>query len=92
MQRQETKKYLVIFEKSKTGYSAYVPDLPGCISAGKTRRETENYIKVAIEFHIEGINLNGEKVPVPTLNYGFVKVKVPARNTAKTKGKRKVTV
>jgi len=85
------KEYLVVFEKTKTGYSAYVPDLPGCISTGKTKKDIERNIKEAIEFHIEGMILDGEKIPEPTLNYGFVKVKPPVRNTAKIKTKRKVT-
>ena len=48
------------------GYSAHVPDLPGCIAAGTTLDETRQLIKEAIEFHIEGMRLNGETVPEPT--------------------------
>ena len=60
------KSYLVIFEKSATGYGAYVPDLPGCIAAGPTRQEVEQLIREAIVFHIEGLELNGLPVPEPT--------------------------
>ena len=61
-------KYLYIIEKGKRNYSAYVPDLPGCISTGKTIAETKKMIKEAIEFHIEGMLLNGEKLPKPTID------------------------
>jgi predicted RNase H-like HicB family nuclease len=59
-------KYLIIIEKTGTGYSAYSPDLPGCVATGKTREETENEMKDAIEFHIEGLRLNGDEVPKPS--------------------------
>ena len=57
------KKYFVIFEKTETGYSAYVPDLPGCIATGQTKPETELQIYEAIKFHIEGLELEGETIP-----------------------------
>ena len=60
------KSYLVIFEKSATGYGAYVPDLPGCIATGPTRHETEQMIREAITFHIEGLELDGLPVPEAT--------------------------
>ena len=59
-------RYTVFFEPTATGYSAHVPDLPGCIAAGATLDETRQLIKEAIEFHIEGMRLNGETVPEPT--------------------------
>lgn len=49
-------KYLVVLEKTDTGYSAYVPDLPGCITVGDTREETEENMQEAILFHLEGMN------------------------------------
>ncbi len=58
------KKYLVIFEKTKTGYSCYVRDLPGCIATGKTKIIAEKNIYEAIKFHIEGLEEEGLKVPV----------------------------
>ena len=48
-------KYLIIIEKSDTGYSAYSPDLPGCVSTGSTPDETEQNMREAIEFHIDGL-------------------------------------
>ncbi len=56
-------RYLAVLEQSKTGYSAYSPDLPGCVSTGSTVEETQANMKEAIQFHIEG--LKAEKLPVP---------------------------
>jgi predicted RNase H-like HicB family nuclease len=58
-------KYLIILEPSATGYSAYVPDLPGCIATGDTKETTERNIYEAIQFHIEGLEAEGEVIPLP---------------------------
>jgi predicted RNase H-like HicB family nuclease len=58
--------YLIILEKTGTGYSVYSPDLPGCVATGQTKEETEQEMKDAIEFHIEGLRLNGNEVPKPS--------------------------
>ena len=60
--------YVVIYEKGDSSYGAYVPDLPGCISVGETLEETQILIQEAIEFHIEGLQEDGEVVPQPSLN------------------------
>jgi predicted RNase H-like HicB family nuclease len=60
------KEYVVILEKGEANWSAYAPDLPGCIATGKTREATLQLMREAIEFHIEGMKLNGEPVPEPT--------------------------
>jgi len=57
------KKYLIIIEKTETGFSAYVPDFPGCIATGKTREKVENSMYEAIQFHLEG--LKESNLPVP---------------------------
>ena len=57
------RKYLVVYEKTKTGYSAYVPDLPGCIATGKTRKDIEQRIYNAIQFHLEGLAEENLKIP-----------------------------
>ena len=57
--------YLIIYEKSKTGYSAYVPDLQGCTSAGETREEIEINIIEAIKLHLELMKKEGLKIPIP---------------------------
>ena len=59
-------KYTVVFEKAESNWAAYVPDLPGCITTGKTLDETRRLIAEAIEFHVEGIRLHGEDVPPAT--------------------------
>lgn len=68
------KKYLVIFEKARHNYSAYSPDLPGCIATGKTREETEKNIKEAISFHIDGLKKDGLSLPEPSSFTEFVEV------------------
>jgi len=57
------KNYLVVFEKSSTGYSAYVPDLPGCISTGATKEETKWNIQEAINLHLEVMEEDGLNIP-----------------------------
>jgi predicted RNase H-like HicB family nuclease len=56
-------KYVVIFEKTETGYSVYVPDLPGCVATGKTKTIAENNIYNAIRFHLEGLKLEHLSIP-----------------------------
>jgi predicted RNase H-like HicB family nuclease len=60
------KRFLVLFEKSKTGYGAYVPDLPGVGVTGETMDEAERLIYEAIEFHLEGMAAAGETIPEPS--------------------------
>ena len=58
-------KYVVVYEETPTGCSAYVPDLPGCIAAGEKRKETEGLIREAIVFHLEGLRESNEPIPEP---------------------------
>jgi len=67
-------KYMVVIEKGKTSYGAHVPDLPGCVAAGKSREEVLRLIREAIEFHIEGLRDAGEPVPVPSSVSEYVDV------------------
>ena len=69
-------KYAVLFEKTETGYSAYVPDLPGCIACGDSLEETEHLIKEAIELYIEALQESGQSVPEPTTRSGQIAVAV----------------
>ena len=55
--------YLIILEKTKTGYSAYVPDLPGCIATGKTKEQVQSNIASPIEFHLEGMKQSKQRIP-----------------------------
>ena len=59
------KKFLVVAEKTETGYSAYSPDLPGCVATGKTRTELEKTMKEAIQFHLDGLREDHETIPAP---------------------------
>ena len=60
------KHYAVVIEKTGTGFGAYVPDLPGCVSTGRTIEETERHIREAIEFHLDGMREDGDPIPEPT--------------------------
>jgi predicted RNase H-like HicB family nuclease len=70
------REYTVIYEWGKRNWSAYVPDLPGCIATGKTRRQVEQQIREAIEFHIEGLVERGELVPAPSVEAGTVSIPI----------------
>lgn len=67
-------RYAILLEPTKTGFSAHVPDLPGCVAAGETREETLDLIREAIAFHIEGMRLHGEAIPFPTSTCEYVEV------------------
>jgi predicted RNase H-like HicB family nuclease len=60
------REYTVIYERAEENYSAYVPDLPGCIACGDTLDETQSLIKQAIELYIEALKEDGKPVPEPT--------------------------
>jgi predicted RNase H-like HicB family nuclease len=68
------REYTVIYESGKRNWSAYVPDLPGCIATGKTRKMVERRIREAIRFHIEGLIAHGEDVPEPSIEAGLVSI------------------
>ena len=65
-------RYAVIYEKTNTGYSAYAPDLPGCIAAGGTREETERLTREALEMHLQGLKQDGEPVPELTTVVDYI--------------------
>jgi predicted RNase H-like HicB family nuclease len=67
-------KYLIVIEPSKTGYSAFSPDLDGCVAAGATPEEVEKRMHEAIEFHIEGLRSEGLEVPEPKTRATYVTV------------------
>jgi predicted RNase H-like HicB family nuclease len=67
-------KYLVVFEKANSNYSAYSPDLPGCIATGSTRKEAEENIREAISLHIEGLKEDGLPVPEPAASTEYIEV------------------
>ena len=65
-------KYAVVFEKTSTGYSAYVPDLPGCVAAGATLDETAELIRSGIEFHLNAMRQDGDVIPESTTHVDYV--------------------
>lgn len=67
-------KYLIVLERTETGYSAYCPDLPGCVSTGGTPQETTQNMQDAIEFHLEGLKLEGLTIPSPYSQSAYVEV------------------
>lgn len=67
-------KYAVIIEKAENNYSAYAPDIPGCIAVGDTLEETKQMIQEAIEFHLEGMREEGLPIPEPTTHTEYVEV------------------
>lgn len=67
-------KYLIVIEPTQTGFSAYSPDLPGCVSTGPTREECEENMREAIEFHLDGLREQGQAIPKPDTSAAFVEV------------------
>jgi len=67
-------RYAVVIEKTATGYSAWVPDLPGCISVGSTRDEMDRNIREAIDLYLDELKVQGAPAPVPTTDTEYVTV------------------
>ena len=68
------KRFLIVIEQTDSGFSTYSPELPGCVSTGKTREEAEQNMREAIEFHIEGLRNEGYPVPEPQASSSFVEL------------------
>jgi predicted RNase H-like HicB family nuclease len=69
-------RYAIVIEKAGKNFSAYVPDLPGCIATGATEKEVERLLSEAIEFHIEGLREDNLPVPAPSSRVNYVDVQV----------------
>ena len=67
-------RYAIVIEKSESNYSAYVPDLPGCVATGATMQEVEAEIREAIAFHIEGLREDGSLVPLPSSHVEYIEI------------------
>jgi len=67
-------RYAVVIEKADHNYSAYVPDLPGCVAAGDTVAEVQQLIREAIEFHLEGMREDGLPIPAPSSQVDYIEV------------------
>ena len=66
--------YVVVYEKTETGWSAYVPDLPGVVTTGHTKGETQHLIREAIGFHLDGLREDGLEIPQPTASAEVVQI------------------
>jgi predicted RNase H-like HicB family nuclease len=66
--------YLIVIEQTNTGFSAYSPDLPGCVSTGATREAVEANMREAVEFHLEGMKSEGLEIPQPTSSSAYIEV------------------
>ena len=67
-------KFAVVYEKTETGFSAYAPDLPGCIAAGTTLPETQKLMHEAVEMHLEAMREDGDPIPEPKAVADYVTV------------------
>ena len=67
-------RYLIVIENAGRNYSAYSPDLPGCVSTGTTIEETRRNMEGAVEFHLEGLREDGLPIPPPSSIAGYVEV------------------
>jgi predicted RNase H-like HicB family nuclease len=67
-------RYAIVIEKAEGNYSAYVPDLPGCVATGNTVEEAESQIREAIEFHLEGMREDGSPIPPAASRVEYVEI------------------
>ena len=67
-------RYAIVIEKAESNYSAYVPDLPGCVATGTSIQQVEAEIREAIEFHIEGLREDGSLIPAPSSQVEYIEI------------------
>ncbi|MFI5400569.1 MAG: type II toxin-antitoxin system HicB family antitoxin [SAR324 cluster bacterium] len=78
--------FAIVIEKGQRNYSAYVPDLPGCVATGHTRRQVEARLRKAIVMHVAGMLEDGLSIPKPSTTAGSVRVAIPVRPTQRAAG------
>ena len=71
-------RYLIVIEQGDNNYSAYAPDLPGCVATGATIEEVERNMREAIDFHLQGMMEDGEPIPTPTTTSAYLDVAPPS--------------
>jgi predicted RNase H-like HicB family nuclease len=76
MEGKKVFKYLVIIEKADGNYSAYSPDLPGCVATGLSVEKTLSRMKEAIQFHIEGLKAEGLDIPAPSSRAKYIEISI----------------
>ena len=69
-------KYAVIIEKAIVGFSAYLPDLPGCVATGKTKQQVRRRIHGAVSFHLKSMLEDGDQIPKPTSECDYLDVQL----------------
>lgn len=74
MTEEDNMRYAIVIEKTASNYSAYVPDLPGCVAAGASVAEVEALIKEAIEFHLDGMREDGQAIAPPRSQVEYVEI------------------
>jgi predicted RNase H-like HicB family nuclease len=67
-------RYAIVIEQAQGNYSAYVPDLPGCVATGDTVAEVEREIREAIEFHLDGLREDGAEIPQPSSQVEYIEI------------------
>ncbi len=78
------REYAVVFGQTRTGWSAYVPDLPGLAAVGSTYEETEQLMREAMDIHLASMRADGDPIPEPTTRIGTVTVDFRRRKLAKS--------
>ena len=75
-------RYAIVIEKAMDNFSAYVPDLPGCVATGATAEEAERQIREAIALHLSGLRQDGAPIPEPSSRVDYVEVREPGASHA----------
>jgi len=75
-------RYAIVIEKATRNYSAYIPDVPGCVATGATLKEVRDNLKAALQFHLEGMAEDGDQPPTPSSLVEWVEVDGPAIDQA----------
>ncbi len=83
-------RYAVVIEKAKRNYSAYIPDVPGCIATGKTVQQTLSSLREALEFHFDGMREDGDKIPDPETLVDYIDVGVESMGIHAARNSRKL--
>ena len=76
MEKEKLMRYGYVIEKTPSGFSAYVPDLPGCIATGKTRQQVRRRIHEAVEVHLKSMVEDGDQIPKPTSEWEYLDVQL----------------
>jgi len=76
MEKEKVMRYGCVIEKTKTGFSAYVPDLPGCSATGKTKAQIRRRIQEAVAIHLHSMIEEGDRIPKPTTEFEYMDIQV----------------